>query len=102
MHRNKAIIRCELSLDIIWSTFHILFLLSSAINVGLPWGLSGKESTLKTGDSGDEGSIPRSGSSPGEGHGNPLQYSCLKNPMDRGGWQATVHRLAESDMTEVT
>ena len=102
MHRNKAIIRCELSLDIIWSTFYILFLLSSAINVGLPWGLSGKESTLKAGDSGDEGSIPRSGSSPGEGHGNPLQYSCLKNPMDRGGWQATVHRLAESDMTEVT
>ena len=47
MHRNKAIIRCELSLDIIWSTFHILFLLSSAVNIGLPWGLSGKESMVK-------------------------------------------------------
>jgi len=42
------------------------------------------------------------GRSPGRGHGNPLQYSCLENPMDRGAWQATVHRVAESDMTEVT
>ena len=39
---------------------------------------------------------------PGGGHGNPLQYSGLKNPMDRGVWQAIVHRVAESDMTEVT
>ena len=38
----------------------------------------------------------------GEGNGNPLQYSCLENPMDRGAWQATVHRVSESDMTEVT
>ena len=37
------------------------------------------------------GLIPGSGSSPGEGNGNPLQYSCLENPMDRGSWQATVH-----------
>ena len=48
------------------------------------------------------GSIPESGRSPGGGHGNPLQYSGLKNPMDRGVWQAIVHRVAESDMTEVT
>ena len=40
---------------------------------------------------GDLGSIPVSGSSPGEGNGNPLQYSCLENPMDKGAWQATVH-----------
>ena len=40
---------------------------------------------------GDTGSIPRSGRSAGEGNGNPLQYSCLENPMDRGAWQATVH-----------
>ena len=47
-------------------------------------------------DAGDMGSIPESGRSPGEGHGNPLQYSCLENPVDRGAWQATVHRTAES------
>ena len=40
---------------------------------------------------GDRGSVPRSGRSSGEGNGNPLQYSCLDNPMDRGAWQATVH-----------
>ena len=44
----------------------------------------------------DTGSIPRSGRSPGEEHGNPLQYSCLENPMDRGTWLATVHRTAKS------
>jgi len=44
----------------------------------------------------DVGSIPGSGRSPGGGHGNPLQYSCLENPMDRGAWQATVHRLSKS------
>ena len=38
--------------------------------------------------------------SPGEGNGNPLQYSCLENPMDRGSWQATVHGVTESDTTE--
>ena len=45
----------------------------------------------KTGDVRDAGSIPRSGRSPGEGQGNPLQYSCLQNPMDRGAGQAAVH-----------
>ena len=44
--------------------------------------------------------IPGSGRSPGERNGNPLQYSCLENPMDRGAWQATVHGVAELDMTE--
>ena len=48
----------------------------------------------------DAGSIPGSGRSPGEGHGNPLQYSCLENPMDRGPWKATVHGVTkESDTT---
>ena len=45
---------------------------------------------------GDAGSIPGSGRSPGEGHGNPLQQSCLENPMDREAWWATVHRVAKS------
>ena len=44
----------------------------------------------------DVGSIPGSGRSPGEANGYPLQYSCLKNPMDRGAWQATVHRVTKS------
>ena len=45
-------------------------------------------------NAGDPGSIPGSGKSSGEGNGNPLQYSCLENPMDRGVWQATVHGVA--------
>ena len=52
--------------------------------VGLPWWLSGKESTCNIRDA---GSIPGWGRSPGGGHGDPLQYSCLENPMDRGAWQ---------------
>ena len=51
----------------------------------------GKESAYNVGEL---GSIPGSGRSPGEGNGNPLQYSCLENPMDRGAWQATVHGVA--------
>ena len=49
-----------------------------------------------TGSGGDSGSIPGSGRSPGEGHGNLLQYPCLENPMDRGAWRATVHSIAKS------
>ena len=51
-------------------------------------------------DEGDVGSVPESGRSPGERNGNPFQYSCLGNPMNRGAWQATVHGVTESDMTE--
>ena len=62
----------------------------------------GKESTCNERDTGDAGSIPRSRRSPGEGQGNPHQYSCLKNPRDRGAWQATVHKVIESGTTEAT
>ena len=52
-------------------------------------------------NAGDLGSVFESGRSPGEGDDNPLQYSCLENPMDRGAWWATVHGgCKESDMTE--
>ena len=51
-------------------------------------------------DARDGGSIPGSGRSPGKGNGNPLQYSCLENPKDRGVWSATVHGVAESDTTD--
>ena len=47
-------------------------------------------------NAGDPGSIPGLGRSPGEGNGNPLQYSCLENPMDRGAWRATAHGVAKS------
>ena len=58
-----------------------------------PWWLSGKESACQAGDA---GSIPGSGRSPGEGNDNPLQYSHLGNPMNRGAWQATVHGVVKS------
>ena len=70
--------------------------------LGNPGGSVGKESTCNAEVSGAKGSIPGSGRSPGGGHGNPLQYPCLENPMNRGAWQATVHGIAKSDMTEVT
>ena len=63
---------------------------------GLPWWLSGKESSWNAGASGDVGSNPGSRRSPGGGHGNPLEYSCLENPLDRGVWQATVYSVTKS------
>ena len=59
-------------------------------------GLVVKNPTCNAGDPGDSGSIPGAERFPGGGHGNPLQYSCWENPMDRGVWQATVHRVAKS------
>ena len=60
------------------------------INMGFPAGSNGKESARNVGNM---GLIPGLGRSPGEGHGNPPQYSCPENPMDRGAWWATVHEV---------
>ena len=60
---------------------------------GFSGGSSGKETTCQCKRLRDAGSIPGSGRSPGEGNGNPLQHSCLENPLDRGAWQAMVHRV---------
>ena len=61
-----------------------------------PGGLDGKESACNTGDIRDLGFIPGLQRFPGEGHDNPLQNSCLENPMDRGAWRVMVHRVAKS------
>ena len=63
------------------------------VPLGFLWWLSGKVSAC---NAGDLGSIPGSGRSPGEGNGNPLQYSCLENPMDGAAWWAAVHGVAKS------
>ena len=59
-------------------------------------GISIKNLPANAGDVRDVSLIPESGRSPGEGHGNPFQYSCLENPMDRGVWWATVHGVTKS------
>ena len=69
---------------------------------GFPGGSVVKYLSANAGAVRDVSSIPRSGRSPGGGNGNPLQYSCLGNLVDRGDWWATVHGITESDMTEVT
>ena len=63
---------------------------------GFPGGYMVKNPPTNAGDIRNVGSIPGSGRSPGREHGNPLQYSCLENPMNRGAWQAAVHRAAQS------
>ena len=62
----------------------------------IPSGSADQESACNAGDTGDVGLIPGLGKSPGRGHGNPLQYSCLENPMDRGAWLTIVHRVAKN------
>ena len=67
----------------------------STVHGLLRW-LSGKEPTANAGDAEDTGSVPGSGRSPGEGNGNPLHYTCLKNPMDRGAWRVTLHGVTKN------
>ena len=70
-------------------------MMSFICGIGLPWWLSGKESAS---NAEDLGSVPEWGRSPGEGNGNPLQYSSLENPMDKGAWWAIVHRVTKSQI----
>ena len=72
----------------VWKVMSIFFIVLSTLLMGFPGGAEVKASACNLGDL---GSIPGSGRSPGEGNGNPLQYSCLENPMDGGAWWATVH-----------
>ena len=71
----------------------VIFSLFGYIILGFTGGSAGKESVC---NARDLGLIPGLGRSPGEGKGNPIQYSCLENPMDRGTWRVTVHRAAKS------
>ena len=71
----------------------LLRLFIASVQKGFPGGSDGEECAC---NEGDPGLIPGLGRSPGGGHGNPLQYSGLGNPMDRGAWRATVHGVAES------
>ena len=66
------------------------------LDMGFPGGVMVKNPLANAGDSRDVGLIPGLGNSLGEGNGNPLQYSCLENPMDRGAWRATVHGVMKS------
>ena len=65
-------------------------------NMNLPDGSVVKNLPVNVGDTGDAGSIPELGRSSAEGNGNPLQYYCLKNPMDREAWWATVHGITKN------
>ena len=85
---------CILFLTLLYIILTFASIIYKIMN-GLPSWLSGKESACHAGD---VGSIPGSGRSPGRGHGNLLQYSCLENPMDREAWRATVHGVTESTL----
>ena len=97
------------------STYSFTFFLSSFFNpefpsgrwkdlnmrgqkLGFPNGSADKESACNAGDKGDAGSFSESGRSLGGGNGNPLQYSCLRNSMDRGVWRAVVQSITKSQM----
>ena len=75
----------------VWETWVRSLGWEDPLEKGFPHSLVSIESAC---NAGDLGSIPGLGRSPGEGNGNPVQYSCLENPMDRGAWQATVHGVA--------
>jgi len=96
-----CICRCILYHWATWKT-HMLYKQAYIHTRASQVGLVVKHLPASAGDIRDIGSIPGLGRSPGGEHGNPLQCSCLENPMDRGAWQATVHGVTESDSSEVT
>ena len=70
---------------------------NSDLHKHFPWGFPGSSDSRESAyNAAEPDSIPGSGRSLGEGNGNPLQYSCLENPMDRGPWWATIHRVKKS------
>ena len=71
------------------------FLVLACVYVGVPGGSVVQNEPANAGNTGDTGSIPGLGRSPGGGNGNPLLYSCLENPMDKGAWRATVHGITK-------
>ena len=83
--------------DFVNTYIPIVFITLAHNMKGLPrWRLVVKNPPANAGGTGDPVSIPQLGRSPGGGNGNPLQYSCLENPMDRGTWRATVYGVARS------
>ena len=91
---NSALWWWILNFDTICNFF--LHLVLFVFTLGFSGGSGVKEPSCNAGDTEDAGSIPGSGRAPEGGHGLPLQHSCLENPMDRGAWWATVHRVAKS------
>ena len=96
--RKTLIIHFHVSVTIMLLMWHreAAHMPGGTVRHGLPHWFSGKESTHSTRAAEDTGSIPGLGKSHGGGHGNPLQCSCLEDPMDRGAWWATVHRVVWS------
>ena len=97
MPSNHLILCCSLLPMMILKCCHQnIYLQLNTIIPGFPGGASSKEPACQCKRHRRRGSIPGSGRSPGGGHGNPLQYSCLEKPMDRGAWWDTIHRVAKS------
>ena len=74
----------------------VIYIIYMGFTLGFPGGSMVEKPPANAGDAGEVSLIPGSGRSPGGGNGNPLQYSCLGNPMDRGAWWATVHGVTKS------
>ena len=90
----------QIFLEANWQCAAVSVYLWSIYYTSFPCGSAVKNPPANAGDAGDVSSIPESRRTPGVGNGNPLQYSCLGNPMDRGAWRAAACGVAESDTAE--